>query len=138
MADLSLADANHQIDTYMADQGDGDSMPPLSQSNLAARVPQIEALKSSPMEPGQTWFLVSSAWYKRWKKACTGEVDKEGGVNPADLGPMDNDDIMDNDGIDLRTHLVEHEDIEFVPEEAWKLFTTWFVSSLIHMSKFSF
>ncbi|KAF9054527.1 hypothetical protein BJ165DRAFT_1439580 [Panaeolus papilionaceus] len=123
---LSLTDSNQDIDAYMAQQGE-DSLPPFtptassildSPELLRNMYSVIQQEKQQPLQIGQTWYLVSSVWYKRWAKACTGQVDKEGPVELKDLGPVDNSSLLDTSG-NLRYLLTEKEDYEFVPSASW-------------------
>ncbi|KXN92430.1 Ubiquitin carboxyl-terminal hydrolase 4 [Leucoagaricus sp. SymC.cos] len=137
MSTLSLADQAQEIDAYMATQGE-DSIPTTlsvsqqSQSMVAAenmspseKLVFVEDGKKERMEIGQTWFLVSHVWYKRWRKACTGEEDKEGAVTEQELGPVDNSPLIDSDG-SLKQGLLEGEDVEFVPQHVWRYLTIWY------------
>lgn len=120
------------IDAYMAEQGE-DSIPqtlniptPPSENDVppAEKLKTIELLSKEPMQIGETWYLVARPWYKRWHKACSGQEDKEGRVNEADLGPVDNSPLVDNGG-NLISSTQEHVDVEFVPEKGWRLLVQW-------------
>ena len=121
-----------EIDTYMAEQGEADIpqtlvIPTSSENNVppAEKLRMIESLSRQTMQPGETWFLVARPWYKRWHKACSGDEDKEGRVNEADLGPVDNSPLLDNNGV-LTSSTQEHVDVEFMPVKAWQLFVEWY------------
>lgn len=86
----------------------------------------IKKLRDQSMKVGETWYIVAQRWYKRWEKACTGEVDKEGGVDEGALGPPDNSALLDKDG-NVTPSLVEGVDVEFVPNDVWELFISWCV-----------
>ncbi|KAL0572285.1 hypothetical protein V5O48_009688 [Marasmius crinis-equi] len=117
-------DATDEIDAYMADQpNDAEPLPASSQS--ARRLETIEGLMRKPMEIGQTWYLVDRTWYKRWQKACKGEVDKEGPVVEEDLGPVAVAGLLDQYG-NLKAGLAEGIEVEYVPEEAWNHFVSWY------------
>lgn len=137
----TLADPN-DIDAYMAEQGEADipnalvssasgshnatgyqSVPP------AEKIALVDTSKGKTMEVGETWYLISRDWWKRWKKACTGEIDKEGPMNEQDLGPVDNSRLLDQYG-NLPSPLTEGVDVEFVPEKIWFSFVAWFVWGL--------
>jgi ubiquitin carboxyl-terminal hydrolase 4/11 len=134
MSTLSLSDPNQDIDAYMAEQGDGDMSDVISQPQPDAqhaepsllKLTAIEGLKNTSMVVGDTWYLVARQWYKRWRKACTGEVDKEGRVDEKDLGPVDNSSLVDKDG-NLISTTVEGVDVEFMSAAAWRLFVSWSV-----------
>lgn len=75
-----------------------------------------------PLIEGSTWVLVSKSWWRRFEKAATGQVDKEGGVNEDRLGPVDNSSLLDSDG-NLKEDLVESVDFDCIPEVAWDWLT---------------
>jgi len=130
----STSDLNHDLDAYMAGSGALDvppvGLPPFCHDTTAQPVSCNEKLQIvqkgtlRKMEIGETWFLVSCVWYKRWKKACTGEVDKEGPATEEELGPVNNLGLLDTYGNLLRS-LAEGVDVEYVPEEVWNLFEQW-------------
>lgn len=136
MSTLTLSDPNQDIDAYMAEQGDGDMPDIISQpqgdpqltepASPITKLAAVDALKNTPMVIGDTWYLVARQWYKRWRKACTGEVDKEGGVSEKDLGPVDNSSLVDKDG-NLVSAAIEGVDVEFVCASAWQFFVSWSV-----------
>lgn len=132
MSTLSLADQHQDIDAYMASQGE-DSIPAtidLAAVILAEKLAFVEKAKKKRLEIGETWFLVSKDWWKRWRKACTGEEDKEGIITEQELGPVDNRPLVDPEG-NLRIGLVDGEDVEFVPPDVWRGFVSWCVNSVI-------
>ena len=79
-----------------------------------------------PLIEGSSWTLVSKSWWRRFEKAATGQVDKEGGVNEDRLGPVDNSPLLDSDG-NLSEDLVEGVDFECIPEAAWDWLTILYV-----------
>ncbi|KAG5725448.1 Ubiquitin carboxyl-terminal hydrolase 4 [Termitomyces sp. T112] len=135
MSTLTIADSNHDIDAYMADQGEDDipalvpepSTSPqiLKVAPAEERVAFVDRCKLRKMEVGEMWYLVARHWWKRWRKALTGEVDKEGPVNEQDLGPVDNSPLLDSYN-NLLTSISEGVDLEFVPEEVWRCFVSWY------------
>jgi len=147
MSTLSLADQDKGIDAYMALQ-DETSTPNLNLSNpsgllphltstpnmtLAEKLALVEDGKEKQMEIGETWFLVAHSWWRRWRKACTGEEDKEGAVTEQDLGPVVNAPLVDSDG-NLKQGLIEGLDVELVPHDVWRCLTNWFVSFFNRLS----
>ena len=135
------------IDAYMAEQGDASgeatalnvdapaiavadggvvATTPSAASSLAEKLEYIRRLCDTPLKEGDTWYLVSWRWYRRWEKACSGEEDKDGPVQEKDLGPIDNSHLVDSRGNIVST-LIEHSDMEYVPEEAWNAFVAWCV-----------
>ncbi|KAF8159509.1 hypothetical protein B0H34DRAFT_654719 [Crassisporium funariophilum] len=133
LSTLTLADPNQDIDTYMAEQGEADILPFITPTMQAPTHEEkysiVEKGKARKMEIGETWYLVSRDWYKRWTKACTGVVDKEGPISEQDLGPVDNSSLLDTYD-NLIPSLAEGVDVEYVPEEIWSLFLSWYGASI--------
>lgn len=127
---LSASRQHSDVDAYMAEQGDaaGDATPAVPPNVLTARqkYAQVMDLAKAEMQLGQTWYIVSRTWFRRWEKACTGVEDKEGVVDEKDVGPVDNTPLVNVAG-ELIGQTIEHVDVEFVPEEAWKLLAEWCV-----------
>lgn len=130
MSSLSLTD---DIDSYMAEQGKPNTsdshpapVPRFPLVPLAEKFALVKRGKERKMEKGETWYLISRVWWKRWNKACTGEVDKEGPVTEQDLGPIDNSGIVDARG-NIRSDISEGVDFEYIPEELWLSFVAWCV-----------
>lgn len=69
----------------------------------------VESLMSSPMEVGQTWYLLDLAWWKRFKAASASQVP----------GRIDNSDLVDTNDL-LKQDLEVDKDIQIVPEPVWK------------------
>lgn len=147
MSTLSIADAKHEqdIDAYMAEQGEETVSqtlyettkapltngtltitPQATQSPPISKLSIIGDLRKHPMQIGETWYVIHKRWYRRWQKACSGEEDKEGRIEEKDLGPVDNSSLVNIRG-EITSSLVEGVDVEYVPEQAWNLFVTWYV-----------
>ena len=138
----SVADSD--IDSYMQIHGDDDrgavtlAAPygPVQQVPPANLTPPekfeyIKQLRDRGMHVGETWFVVSRQWYRRWEFACQGTMDKSGGpVEENDIGPVDNTGLVDRDG-NLTSNVTEGVNVEFVPEDTWKAFVAWCVG-LVH------
>jgi ubiquitin carboxyl-terminal hydrolase 4/11/15 len=86
----------------------------------------VETMRGMPLVEGTTWALLSKSWYRRFEKAATGQVDKEGSVKEEDLGPVDNSPLLEADG-GLRENLFESIDFEYVPEAVWDWLTKVYV-----------
>ena len=125
------------IDSYMQVQGEDDAGAvaltapyPVQQVPLANLTPpekfeHIRQLRTRSMLVGETWFVVSRQWYRRWEFACQGIVDKSGGlVEENEIGPVDNTGLVDQGG-NLTASITEGVSVEFVPEDAWKAFVAW-------------
>ena len=96
-------------------------------SDPKERYSYITALQRRGMVPGEWWYIVAHSWYRRWKKACTGEVDKEGAILEDQLGPVDNSAFFKGSEFDRSASLIEGIDVEFVPSEAWDALVQWCV-----------
>ncbi|OBZ73858.1 putative ubiquitin carboxyl-terminal hydrolase 12 [Grifola frondosa] len=123
MSALSLSDIETNLNSYMAEQGGtshaAEAFAPIQKLHA------VETLAKQPMRVGETWYVISRRWYKRWHKACSGEEDKEGHVSEHELGPIDNSSLVDQQGR-LTSSVIEHVDCEFVPEGAWNLLVGWY------------
>ncbi|OSD02956.1 cysteine proteinase [Trametes coccinea BRFM310] len=121
--------ANTEIDAYMAEQGEDQGQSVLTGSSTGLSSQQklqfVENGMKKDMHVGETWYIVSRRWYLRWRKAMTGEEDKEGRVEEKDVGPVDNSPLCDQSG-QLTSDLIEHVDCEFVPEEVWTKLEEWY------------
>jgi ubiquitin carboxyl-terminal hydrolase 4/11/15 len=89
----------------------------------------VETMRDMPLVEGATWALLSKSWYRRFEKAATGQVDKEGGVKEEDLGPVDNSPLLETDG-SLKENVLEGIDFECAPEVVWDWLTNLYV--LLH------
>ena len=129
-----------EIDSYLAEQGEASGAPaaehPLEATSSAPSTStltpkekheKIVAMGKRDMVVGETWYVVSRRWWKRWEKACLGTVDKEGAVDEKDIGPVDNKHLVDLKGNLATQQVVEGVDVEFIPEEAWTLLQEWYV-----------
>ncbi|KAL4073013.1 hypothetical protein V8B97DRAFT_297817 [Scleroderma yunnanense] len=132
----SVADSD--IDSYMLVQGEDDlgvvtlTTPhyPVQQVPPANLTPPekfeyINQLRHQAMHVGETWFVISRQWYRRWEFACQGTMDKSGPIEEKDIGPVDNTPLVDQNG-NLTSSITEGVDVEFVPEDAWKAFVAWY------------
>ncbi|TFY56337.1 hypothetical protein EVG20_g8964 [Dentipellis fragilis] len=93
--------------------------------SLEEKYALVEEKRKGQMKEGETWYLVSRQWFRRWQKAMTGEQDKEGGVDEQDLGPVDNSALLDTSGQLIKAP-VEGVHVEFVPEDVWELLVSWY------------
>ncbi|KIL69318.1 hypothetical protein M378DRAFT_184496 [Amanita muscaria Koide BX008] len=131
-------DPHQDIDAYMAEQGEADILTtvtflPPSAPNATSYQPLptdekfsiVMKGKKREMEIGETWYLISRGWWRRWEKACTGQVDKDGPVSEQELGPVNNASLLDQYG-HLRLPLIEGVDAEYAPEETWQLLVSWY------------
>ncbi|EIN05985.1 cysteine proteinase [Punctularia strigosozonata HHB-11173 SS5] len=107
--------------------GPPDPTQPATEPHLAAseKFSIVEQARKSPMEVGSTWYIVSWPWYRRWMKACTGEVDKDGPVAESDIGPVDNSHLVNQAG-ELISSTVEGVDVTYVPSDSWAQLVRWY------------
>ncbi|KAH0836640.1 hypothetical protein J3R83DRAFT_8358 [Lanmaoa asiatica] len=135
--DASTADTVDDIDAYMAEQGENSLdavtlMPPPTPpqeppANLTPpkKLHYVTERRLKQMQVGDTWFIVSRRWYRQWEIACQGITDKSGPLEEKDVGAVDNTPLVDRDA-NLVSNLTEGVDVEFVPWDVWKAFTTWY------------
>ena len=116
----TLLQAPGQINTSLDDS---------IREDVLLRFQIVESMRGMPLIEGTTWALVSKPWYRRFEKAATGQVDKEGGVKEDHLGPVDNSTLLEVDGR-LKEGLVEGIDVEYVPEIVWGWLTKLYVLPL--------
>lgn len=123
MADQGEATIPSSLDQALQRWQDNGPEPELSGEQKLAF---IDDLLKAKLVPGDTWYLVSRPWYRRWRKACSGEVDKEGPVSETDLGPVDNSPLVDSFG-NIDTPPVDGINVEFFPQKAWDSLVSWCV-----------
>ncbi|KAJ7108872.1 hypothetical protein C8R43DRAFT_1243488 [Mycena crocata] len=128
LSTLSLSDPSPENDAYMAELAqDNSELPTYAAISVppAEKVARVESAKAERMKEGDTWYVIDRTWWKRWKKACTGVVDKEGAVSEEDLRGVDNTAIVDLNG-SLRAPLSDSVDYELVPQAVWVDFESWY------------
>lgn len=96
-----------------------------SSSLLLVDPSTIDPIISRPLRIGETWYLVQKKWIARWRKAFSGQEDKEEGfITQTTLGPPDKE---NHNLLDERNYLREDvtgETVDFVPEEVWNRFVS--------------
>lgn len=94
------------------------SLPPVDPST-------IDPIITRPLQIGETWYIVHKRWIDRWRKAFSGQEDKEEGfITQSTLGPPDKE---NHNLLDERRNLredVTSETVDFVPEEVWDRFVS--------------
>jgi ubiquitin carboxyl-terminal hydrolase 4/11/15 len=110
------------------------SNPPPSILSPAEKYAIITTLKKKEMVDGETWFVVSHAWYRTWEAACSGQATKEVPVDESSIAAVNNDDIADVAG-NLGLNHTEGIDVDYVPEQAWEHFEQWYAVVLSSYSK---
>lgn len=82
--------------------------------------------RAGALSVGQTHFIISAAWHKKWTSYA---VDSSPESGPPEA--VDNQSIIDAESPkgdpQLRPKLEEHEDYEIISEYEWKFFLEWFV-----------
>ncbi|PWN50193.1 UCH-domain-containing protein [Violaceomyces palustris] len=96
----------------------------------------IRPLKNKALVAGETWYLLSRDWYKRWSTACaaqsTGEMASKSDEQDEELevGPIKNYNLMEQgssvDEARLSTGISEGIDYEILPEEGWLKISQWY------------
>ncbi|KZV66127.1 UCH-domain-containing protein [Peniophora sp. CONT] len=100
-------------------------MEPPTTLTPSEKLSRIQSLKSSPLKEGETWFLVSRAWYGKWERAMKGEETKEGPAPlESEIGSVDNSGILDPASGELSK--TAGGEAEYLPKEAWDLFVRWY------------
>ncbi|KAJ8518564.1 hypothetical protein ONZ45_g4395 [Pleurotus djamor] len=117
------------IDAYMESQGSSEMSLDQTQKDPKERWEWADKLKEKNMVAGQTWYVVSREWWKRWRRACTGEIDKDGPISESDISAVNNTGLVDSYGV-LQTGLVDGIDVEFVPSEVWNALVSWYGPAL--------
>lgn len=86
----------------------------------------INEYKSERLVAGDSWYLVSRAWFRQWSAAASGDADDkdDAGLDLEMLGPVDNGPLATEDGA-LRMPVQVGVDCEVVPEAAWRMLTDW-------------
>ncbi|KAG8754786.1 CSN-associated deubiquitinating enzyme Ubp12 [Serendipita sp. 396] len=82
----------------------------------------ISKLKYTPQKAGDTWYLVSSTWWEKWKRICSPSHYRG---DDSSLGPVDNSDLVDEQGA-LLPRLVEETQYEIICKEAWDTLVEWY------------
>lgn len=113
---------------------DAEGFPPaydeeMDRPALEAQLAVVSGLKAAPLVAGQTYYVLSRSWYRRFETVCSGVGLKEDiELEEKDIGPVDNADITD--GTNLKMHVVEGENVVILPKEGWNLLKEWSVSTL--------
>jgi ubiquitin carboxyl-terminal hydrolase 4/11/15 len=102
-----------------------------SKPSSSEQLQQIDALKDSPLQVGDTWYLIDKQWERQWRAACApvSEKDSKDGegsstLTPDDLPPIDNSRMLQDDG-SLKELPIQGQNVEFLPKQAWLLLEQW-------------
>ncbi|KAF8582776.1 cysteine proteinase [Ramaria rubella] len=99
--------------------------PPWYERSPAEKLDAFARHSQAPLEHGHLWYMVAARWLKDWQMACHGKGDKEGIREEARLGPVNNSQLVDNEG-NLKPDLTDGIDYELVPKPMWDLFVQWY------------
>ena len=135
------------VDAYMQEQESGDialhdgtSIPSLDSIGSSSepmpspsgQLTLIETFSRKRPQPREIWYIVARDWYQKWHDACSGRISKTTVAPTGPIGPIRNDNITSPDGsLRLEPLLIEGEDIEYLPEEAWNLLVEWYDLKLL-------
>lgn len=132
LSNLRIMEDPSDIDVYMATQ---DGTPyPWQQISAAEKLVIYDRLVATPLQLGETWFMIATPWLKNWKMACRGDVDKEGPRDEGNLGPVDNSSLV-TEIQQLRPGLQWGEDFEVVPKTLWNHFVDWYGAPTITLER---
>lgn len=98
---------------------------PEEEKNL---IKEMEA--KNPMKPGDTWYVISSQWWRKWKDYVSYDYSSYSSFRQKP-GPIDNADIIEYDpeckpGEEkIKKSLMEHYDFVVVHSKIWKTFLSW-------------
>lgn len=89
------------------------------------KLQKIQSLKGKPLVLGETWYLVSSQWYRGWVSACGGAPMKGAPEDESQVKAVDNSSLAGLKPGKLKIDIEEGTDYELLPEDAWKLLVEW-------------
>lgn len=100
-----------------------DPSPPNGDTQKAV----ITEMVDGQLEAGDSWFLVSRAWYRRWLTACSGMPEEKDDVlvSMEDVGPLDTQSLIDSATGSLRVPVTVGADCILLPAQAWGMLTAW-------------
>jgi len=86
-----------------------------------------ELLQKEPrLQEGDTWYLLSSHWSKRWKEAVSFQRDDEQiDLNKPSPGQIDNTVLLVAGTTITKRNLIEDYDFIIVSPEIWNAFVDW-------------
>lgn len=92
----------------------------------------IRELMTLPLKSGDTWYLASTTWFKKWAAFCDAAKEVPGSEVQHNVGAIDNSDLLAVDAdnslgqASLAPDLREQVNFELVPAEAWNLLASWY------------
>ncbi|XP_074646893.1 ubiquitin carboxyl-terminal hydrolase 15-like isoform X2 [Tubulanus polymorphus] len=89
---------------------------------------EIAAFLKTPLQKGDTWYLIDTKWYKQWKKYVGFDNWDTSLVGDKVVypGPIDNSPLLKDGTSDLKDHLIDELDYLLVPTEGWNKLVTWY------------
>ncbi|ROL45456.1 Ubiquitin carboxyl-terminal hydrolase 15 [Anabarilius grahami] len=94
--------------------------------DLETQREEIATLLKTPLCRGETWYLVSSDWFKQWKK-YVGFDRRQTGDRNISPGPVNNYSLFKvGDKLDIKEHLIDELDYIMVPTEGWNKLVRWY------------
>lgn len=115
------------------------SYPAISEPTTAKppgpeQLARIRELKGRQLIPDETWYIVDRSWYRKWEIACSGEKDEkseEALIGMDEVGKVPSNKIADPKTGKLFRPYTEGVEVELVPEEAWNLLASWWVTFMV-------
>jgi ubiquitin carboxyl-terminal hydrolase 4/11/15 len=110
------------------------SAPTQNAPSVAEQNGSIKELMKQPLQAGDTWYLVSTVWFKKWAELCdsASEAPSSEAQGLHNVGPIDNSGLLAV-GSDpsvgqpsLAPDCREGVHFELVPAEAWNLLSSWY------------
>ncbi|KAM0786539.1 hypothetical protein ACM66B_001996 [Microbotryomycetes sp. NB124-2] len=96
-------------------------------------ITELKRDQERSMESGDEYMLISRKWYRKWQMACTGQtaskeddIDGTADLSLDDLGPIDNADLLEQDGHTLKPALQIGQQVEILPAQAWGMLVSWY------------
>ena len=86
----------------------------------------IRDLLRTQLREGDKWYLISTTWFRKWKKyvGCINTISM--GKPSAKPGPIDNSSLFEEGSEALKENLVDEQEYVLVPEEAWTKLVSWY------------
>ncbi|KAK2915730.1 hypothetical protein Q8A67_000104 [Cirrhinus molitorella] len=97
------------------------------QADVGTQKAEIAELLIMPLRKADTWYLVDSTWFRKWKKYVgfnSWDVHEIGSHNIFP-GPVDNSGLL-TDELDIKEHLIDELDYILLPIEGWKKLVSWY------------
>ena len=87
----------------------------------------IRDLLKTPLKEGDTWYLISTTWFRKWKKYVGCLDAKSVGKPSAKLESIDNSSLFKDESQNiLKENLTDESDYVLVPKEAWTTLVSWY------------